>query len=189
MLLLLGSCRSLDGSLCFDFSAAGDDGIALLTKFAARVLPFRTTAETEGAFVQGFADQIGNIGKIMKAILSAVFFTILLVAGNTMVQSVRERTGEFAVLKSLGFSDSLVLGLVLAESIVVAGVGGFLGLGLAWVLISLGDPTSGALPIFFFPTDDLIVGIVLVVVLGLVTGLPPALSAGRLHIAEALRRL
>lgn len=151
--------------------------------------PAETKAETEGAFVQGFADQIGNIGKIMMAILSAVFFTILLVAGNTMAQSVRERTGELAVLKALGFSDGLVLRLVLAESIVVAGIGGFLGLGLAWFLISLGDPTSGALPIFFFPTDDLIVGIVLVVALGLATGLPPALSAGRLRIAEALRRL
>jgi putative ABC transport system permease protein len=150
--------------------------------------PAETRSETEKAFIQGFAKQIGDIGKIMVGILSAVFFTILLVAGNTMAQSVRERIKELAVLKSLGFSHTGVLGLVLAESCLLAIAGGALGLCLSWMMISLGDPTKGALPIFFFPTTDLIIGVVLVVLLGLVTGVMPALQAMRLRIADGLRR-
>ncbi|TNF71493.1 MAG: FtsX-like permease family protein, partial [Acidobacteria bacterium] len=150
--------------------------------------PHETKTEPEGAFVQGFAKQIGNIGAIMMAILSAVFFTILLVAGNTMAQSVRERTEELAVLKAMGFTHRGVLGLVLAESCLLAMLGGFLGLGIAWFLISLGDPSGGALPIFFFPTRDLVLGVVLVLLLGLATGLLPALQAQRLQIADAMRR-
>lgn len=151
--------------------------------------PAETKAETEGAFVQGFAEQIGNIGAIMIAILAAVFFTILLVAGNTMAQSVRERVGEIGVLKALGFTDGGVLGLVLAEAMTLAALGGFAGLAIAWAAISRGDPTGGALPIFFFPTKGLIVGILLVLGLGLATGIFPALQAGKLRIADALRRL
>ncbi len=150
--------------------------------------PYETKTETEGAFVQAFAKQIGDIGTIMVAILSAVFFTILLVAGNTMAQAVRERTEELGVLKALGFSNLQVLALVLAESWFLSGLGGVLGLGLAWLLISAGDPTRGALPIFFFPTRDILIGLGLVLVLGLVTGIPPALQAMRLRIADALRR-
>jgi putative ABC transport system permease protein len=93
--------------------------------------PAETKAEPEGAFVQGFANQVGNIAKIFMAILSAVFFTILLVAGNTMAQSVRERINELAVLKAVGFTDRGVLGLVLAESCLLATIGGLLGLALA----------------------------------------------------------
>ena len=151
--------------------------------------PAETKAETEGAFVQGFADQVGNIGAIIQGILGAVFFTILLVAGNTMAQSVRERTGELAVLKAVGFTDSQVLGLVLAEAITISALGGFIGLGLAWLMISAGDPTGGLLPIFYFPPRDLLTGAVLVVLLGVATGLFPALQARRLRIADALRRL
>jgi putative ABC transport system permease protein len=151
--------------------------------------PAETKAETEGAFVQGFAEQVGNIGAIMVAILAAVFFTILLVAGNTMAYAVRERTGELAVLKAVGFTDGQVLGLVLAEALVLACLGGFLGLGLGWVLISLGDPTNGALPIFYFPPRSIVLGVLLVLALGLAAGILPALQAGRLRIADALRRL
>jgi putative ABC transport system permease protein len=151
--------------------------------------PAETKAETEGAFVQGFAEQIGNIGAIMVAILAAVFFTILLVAGNTMAYAVRERTGELAVLKAVGFTDGQVLSLVLAEALVLAGLGGFLGLGLGWFLISLGDPTSGALPIFYFPPRSIVLGVLLVLALGLAAGILPAVQAGRLRIADALRRL
>jgi putative ABC transport system permease protein len=150
--------------------------------------PHETKTEPEGAFVQGFANQIGNIGAIMMAILSAVFFTILLVAGNTMAQSVRERTEELGVLRAMGVTHRGVLALVLAESGLLAMLGGFLGLGIAWFLISLGDPSGGALPIFFFPTKDLVLGIVLVLLLGLATGLLPALQAQRLQIADAMRR-
>jgi len=151
--------------------------------------PAETKAESEGAFVQGFAEQVGNIGAIMVAILSAVFFTILLVAGNTMAYAVRERTGELAVLKAVGFTDGQVLGLVLAEALALAGLGGLLGLGLGWFLISLGDPTNGALPIFYFPPRDIVLGVGMVLALGLAAGILPALQAGRLRIADALRRL
>ena len=151
--------------------------------------PAETKAETEGAFVRAFAEQVGNIGAIMQAILSAVFFTILLVAGNTMAQSVRERTGELAVLKAVGFTNGQVLALVLVEALTIAALGGIAGLALSWFLISLGDPTGGSFPVFFFPMKDLIVGTLFVVGLGIATGFLPALQAGRLRIADALRRL
>lgn len=151
--------------------------------------PAETKAEPEGAFLQGFAKQMGNIGAILVGIVGAVFFTILLVAGNTMAQAVRERTQELAALKAIGFTHRGVLGLVLAESMVVALLGGLLGLGISWVAITaLGDPTPGMLPIFFFPARDLIAGVFLVVALGLAAGALPALQAQRLRIADALRR-
>lgn len=150
--------------------------------------PFETKAETEGAFVQGFAKQIGNVTAIMIAIMSAVFFTILLVAGNTIAQSVRERTEEIGVLKSLGFTNTQVMGLVLGESCFLSMLAGGTGLALAFALISRGDPTNGSLPIFYLPTPDIILGLVLMVVLGLLTGLTPAIRATRLKVADALRR-
>lgn len=150
--------------------------------------PYETKSEAEGAFVSGFAKQIGNIGAIMIAILSAVFFTILLVAGNTMAQTVRERTEEIGVLKALGFSSTLVLILVLAESCLIAGLGGFAGLGLAYGLITAGIPSISALPVFYLPQQQLIIGIALIFGLGLVTGAIPAIQAMRLQIAVALRR-
>jgi putative ABC transport system permease protein len=149
---------------------------------------YETKAETELAFVRSFAKQIGDIGAIIMAILSAVFFTILLVAGNTMAQSVRERTEELGVLKAVGFTSGKVMALVLAESCVLSGVGGLLGLGLAWLLTSRGDPTGGALPIFYFPRKDIVLGLGIVLALGLVTGVFPAWQAMRLRIADALRR-
>ena len=148
-----------------------------------------TKAEPEGAFLPGWAKQIGDITLITATILSAVFFTILLVAGNTMAQSVRERTGELGVLKAMGFTNTQVLGLVLGESCVLAVLGGGLGLGLACLIISRGDPTGGMLPLFFFPTLDVLVGAALCLALGLVAGIFPALQAMRLRVAEALRRM
>jgi putative ABC transport system permease protein len=148
-----------------------------------------TKAEPEGAFLQGWAKQIGDITLITATILSAVFFTILLVAGNTMAQSVRERTGELGVLKAMGFTNSQVLSLVLGESCVLAILGGGLGLGLSWAMIARGDPTGGMLPLFFFPTLDVVLGAALSVTLGLVAGIFPALPAMRLRVADALRRM
>jgi putative ABC transport system permease protein len=147
-----------------------------------------TKTEPEGAFLQGFAQQVGDIGAIMIAILSAVFFTILLVAGNTMAQAVRERTEELGVLKAMGFPDRLVLVLVLAESCFIAGLGGFIGLGLAWLVASGGSPAPGLLPVFYLPPENLVTGVALVIAVGLLTGALPALQAGRLSIAEALRK-
>ncbi len=148
-----------------------------------------TKAETEKAFLQGFAKQVGDIGSMIIAILSAVFFTILLVAGNTMGQAVRERTEEIGAMKAIGFTNLQVLGLILAESCLLSVLGGAIGLGIAAWMISAGDPTQGALPVFYFPEKDMVVGALLTVVLGVAAGLFPALQAMRLQIAEALRRM
>jgi putative ABC transport system permease protein len=148
-----------------------------------------TKAEPEGAFIQGWANAIGNIVLIVAAILGAVFFTILLVAGNTMAQSVRERTGEWGVLKAIGYSNGQVVWLVLAESCLLTVLGGGLGLAVAWLMIARGDPTGGLLPTFLFPRRDVLVGLAISLALGLVAGIFPALQAMRLRVAEALRRM
>jgi putative ABC transport system permease protein len=147
-----------------------------------------TKTTTEKGFVDGFAKQIGDIGTIMIAILSAVLFTILLVAANTMAQAVRERTNELGVLKTLGFSDGSILGLVLGESLFITVLGGGLGLGLAWVFVQQGDPTNGLLPAFFLPPRDVVAGGALMVVMGVLAGALPAVQAMRLRITDALRR-
>ena len=150
--------------------------------------PFETKTSTEKAFVQAFASQIGDIGSILVAVLVAVLFTILVVVGNTMAQSIRERTSELAVLKTLGFTDGRLLGLVLLESCVLALLGGGIGLTLAWLITLGGDPTGGFLPAFYLPTRDLVLGVVLILALGLAAGLLPAWQASRLRIVDALRR-
>ncbi len=150
--------------------------------------PYETKTESEGAMAAGFAQQMGDIGAIMIAVLSAVFFTILLVAGNTMSQAVRERTEELGVLKAMGFTNELVLVLVLLESCMIAAVGGLAGLGLAWGIISAGNPVPQLLPILYLPTRDVLLGVVFVAGLGIVAGTLPAIQAMRLRIAVALRR-
>jgi putative ABC transport system permease protein len=150
--------------------------------------PTETKTETEKAFIKGFAEQIGNIGKIVQAILSAVFFTILLVAANTMAQSVRERTNELGVMKAIGFTDGQVLSFVLAESLLISIIGGAIGLLLGIMFVSRGDPTGGALPVFFFPANDRILAIVFVLLLGIIAGALPAIQAMRLNAVDALRR-
>jgi putative ABC transport system permease protein len=148
-----------------------------------------TKTEPEGAFLQGWAKQVGDITLITATIMSAVFFTILLVSANTMSQAVRERAGELGVLKALGFTSSQVLSLVLAESCLLAVLGGGIGLGVAFVLIARGDPTGGMLPLFYFPTLDVLIGVGFSVALGVLAGIFPALQAMRLRVADALRRM
>jgi putative ABC transport system permease protein len=147
-----------------------------------------TKTTTEKGFVDSFAKQIGDIGSMMIAILAAVLFTILLVVANTMAQSVRERTSELAVLKTLGFSSGLILTLVLAEAVFIALIGGAMGLGLAWLFVQRGDPTNGLLPAFLLPGTDVLTGVWLMVGLGLLAGALPAAQAMRLRITDALRR-
>jgi putative ABC transport system permease protein len=151
--------------------------------------PNETKTSTEKAFIAGFAKQIGDIASIMIAIAAAVILMILLVSGNTIAQAVRERTNELAVLKAVGFTDARILRLVLAESCLIAAIGGLLGLAAAWALVTIvGDPTHGMLPPFFFPVRDLALGVAIVGLLGLLTGMIPALQASRLRIVDALRR-
>ncbi len=148
---------------------------------------YETKTSTEKAFAQSFANQVGDIGAIMIMIASAVFFTILLVAANTMAQSIRERISELAVLKTLGYSNGLVMSLVLAESLFLALGAGWLGLAVGW-LLTLRDPTGGILPAFFLSGRDLALGVAAAITLGLAAGVVPSTRAVRLRIVDALRR-
>lgn len=169
-----------------DPARAGDVARRIDEEF--RNAPTETRSETEGAFLAGWARQIGDITAIIAGILSAVFFTILLVAWNTMAQSVRERTEELGVLKAMGFTNERVMALVLGESCFLSVVGGCLGLAVAWAMISRGDPTGGALPMFYFPRQAVLSGMGWALTLGLASGILPAAEAMRMGVAEALRR-
>jgi putative ABC transport system permease protein len=169
-----------------DASRAQEMGAKFDAMFANSSAETKTT--TEKGFVEGFAKQVGDIGAIMIAILVAVLFTMMLVAANTMAQSVRERTSEVGVLKTLGFSSTSILLLVLGEAVLIAVIGGGLGLLTAWLFVQQGDPTGGMLPIFMLPPRDVVVGALLVVGLGLAAGALPAFNAMQLKITDALRR-
>src|SRR5438128_11525961 len=132
---------------------------------------------------------MGNIQLLIMSVGSVVFFTLLLVTGNTMAIAVRERTRELAVLKAVGFSGGFVLVLVIVETLIVAAVGGGIGLGLAKLFTLRGDPTGGLLPFFHLSAEAVVLGFALALAVGLVAGFLPALSAGRLRVADALRRV
>ena len=139
--------------------------------------------------MRAFASQVGDIGLMMNGILSAVFFTILLLTGNTMTQAFRERIPELAVLKTFGFTDAAVSALVMAESILLCALGGALGIGLAVLLAgAIGPQVEGFLGSFRLTTEIMATGMLLSIVLGAVVGLVPALSARRLLIVDALRK-
>jgi putative ABC transport system permease protein len=151
---------------------------------------YETKTQPEAAFAQAWVKQIGNIALITALILGAVFFTILLVTGNTMSQGVRERTSELGVLKALGFTNQQVLILVMAESCLLAILGGILGLGLGCLIVPVvGKALATMLPLFYFPARDILLAIAICLALGVVTGVFPALSAMRLRVADALRRM
>ena len=146
-----------------------------------------TKTQTEAAFNQAFAKQFADIGLIVTAIMGAVFFTLLLLTGNTMAQAVRERIPELAVLKTLGFKDGTVLVLVLVESMLLVLLGGLIGLGLAAVLMPVVSAASGGM--IALPTVQLqtwLVGIALMLAIGLIVGVLPAQRARRLKIVDAL---
>ena len=142
-----------------DPSKAVELGQTFDTMFANSGAETKTT--TEKGFIESFAKQIGDIGSITIAIASTVLFMFGMVAASTMVQSVRERTNELAVLKTLGFTDGRILGLVLSESLFITVVGGGLGLAVAWLFVQRGDPTGGLLPLFILPPRDIVTGVVL----------------------------
>lgn len=147
-----------------------------------------TKTTTEKGFVEGFANQVGDIGTMMILIASAVLFTMLLIAATTMAQAVRERTSEVAVLKTLGFSGATILVLVLGESLIITALGGGLGLLTSWLFVQQGDPTGGMLPIFVLPSRDVAIGGALILAMGLLAGVLPALQAMQLKITDGLRR-
>jgi putative ABC transport system permease protein len=151
--------------------------------------PYETLTQTEKAFAASFAKQMGNIELLILVIGGVVFFTLLLVSGNTMAIAVRERTGELAVLKTVGYSDRAVLGLVLAEAVLIAGQGGLIGLLLAKLLTLGGDPTGGMLPVFYLGWGSMVLGFILTLSIGVAAGLLPAIGAMRLRVVDALRRV
>lgn len=148
-----------------------------------------TKTSSEKDFAASFAKQFGDIGLITTYILGAVFFTMLLVAGNTMAQAVRERIPELAILKTLGFSDIAVLNMVLAESLLIAVIGGALGMGAAWLVTSaMADKVAAFMPGFILTPAIVSLGVVVMILLGLLTGVLPALQGMRLSIVNALGR-
>jgi putative ABC transport system permease protein len=151
--------------------------------------PFETHTDTEKAFAAGWVKQFGNIEFLIMAIGGVVFFTLLLVTGNTMAIAVRERTGELAVLKAVGYSDRFVLLFVLFESLLIAVIGGALGLGLAKLFTLGGDPTRGLLPFFFLPGKAILAGLGVTLAVGAASGVIPAIGAMRLRVVDALRRV
>jgi putative ABC transport system permease protein len=145
--------------------------------------PDETKTQPAKDFAMAFIKQLGDVGFVLRAILGAVFFTLLFLTGNTMMQSVRERVPEFAVLKTLGFGDATVLGLVIAESLLLCVAAALVGLALSF----------GAIPIVKMGLQGmelshgaLLPGIGVAVLLGVIVGLPPALRAMRLTIVDAL---
>jgi putative ABC transport system permease protein len=149
--------------------------------------PSETRTQTESAFAASMVKQMGNIEFLILAIGSVVFFTLLLVTGNTMAISVRERTNELAVLKAIGYSDTFVLAIVLAESLLISTIGGVIGLVLASQLVKQ-DLTQGLL-LLYLPPIAFVIGAVIALGTGFLAGVLPALSAMRLNVVSALRRI
>ncbi|MGA3009183.1 MAG: FtsX-like permease family protein [Terracidiphilus sp.] len=151
--------------------------------------PYETKTETESAFAQGWVKQFGNIKFLIVSIGTVVFFTLLLVTGNTMAISVRERTNELGVLKAIGFSDRTVLGFILGESVVIA-LAGCVGLLLAWAFIPVvGRALAGLLPPLFVTAKTFAYGVIAALVVGFASGILPAYGAMRLSVVNALRRV
>lgn len=171
---------------------SADDAVrvanAIDTQFANSSAETKT--ETESAFAAGFAKQFGNIEFLILTIGSVVFFTLLLVTGNTMAISVRERVAELAVLKAIGFSDRSTLFFVLFESVFISVIGGVLGLGLAMLLIpAISKGLSGLLPPLLLSVQTLAVGLGFALLVGTASGLLPGIGAMRLRVIDAMRRV
>lgn len=148
-----------------------------------------TETSTEKAFNKAFLEQIGNIGLIIFGVVFMAFFTILIVVGNTMVLAIRERTKEIAVLKTLGFTSMRIFNMVLLESMLLAFVGGLLGLGAAaLIVVAMSDQLAKFLPNMAVDSAVLLQAFFYMCLLGLITGITPALSALRLNIVNAFNR-
>ena len=146
-----------------------------------------TKTQTEQAFNVAFVSQFADIGLIVGAIMAAVFFTLILLTGNTMAQAVRERIPELAVLKTLGFTSNNVLLLVLAEAVLLIALGGLIGLAIAAVVVSgLRVSLGSTIPMSPVGASIWLRGIALMIVIGLVVGALPALRGMRLRIVDAL---
>jgi putative ABC transport system permease protein len=152
--------------------------------------PFETKTQTESAFAASWVKQFGNIQKLILSIGIVVFFTLLLVTGNTMAISVRERTSELAVFKAIGYSDLAVLFFVLAEALTIALVGGLFGMLLAILAVpGLAKALNGLLPSIVLAWPMLLFGLVVAIITGFLSGFLPGMTAMHLRIVNALRRV
>ena len=168
-------------------SAAASDRIAKAIDKLSENSDHETKTQTEQAFNQAFAKQFADIGLIVTAIMGAVFFTLLLLTGNTMAQAVRERIPELAVLKTIGFSNRSVLWLVLAEAVLLVLLGGTIGLGIAALLVPAVTAASGGMiQLPGMLPQTWLLGLLLMLLIGAVVGLLPALRGMRLNIVDAL---
>jgi putative ABC transport system permease protein len=171
--------RVADSSQAKAISAAIDE------RFANS--PDETRTQPEKEFAVGFAKQIGDIGALVTRILIAVFFTILILTGNTLAQSIRERIPELAILKTLGFSDGKVTALVVAEAVLMLVLGGAIGMAAATALLPVvNGGTGGRFPPLFVGAETWMWALVLALFVALAVGLPPAWRARRLRIVDAL---
>lgn len=151
--------------------------------------PYETRSDTEKSFAAGWVKQFGNIEFLVMTIGSVVFFTLLLVAGNTMGIAVRERTAEMAILKAVGYSDRWVMLMILLESLIIAAVGGGFGVALAKGLTLLGNPLPNVMPMFYLPGPAVLTGLGIALAIGAASGVVPAIGAMRLRVVDAMRRV
>jgi len=152
--------------------------------------PYETKTDTEGAFLASFAAMFGNLNLLLGSIAAAVVITTLFVAGNTMAMSVRERTTEIAVMRTLGFHRGTIFGVVAGEGPLMAVAGGILGAAIAKLLVNGSNfNTGGFVPPFGVSAGNIAVGVALSAAIGIAAGLVPATMAARLKIVDALRRV
>jgi putative ABC transport system permease protein len=161
---------------------------AIDAKFANS--PYETKTDTEQAFQTSFVKMFGNLNLLLGSIALAVVITTLFVAANTMAMSVRERTTEIAVMRTLGFPSGTIFLLVAGEGLMMSIVGGIVGVGLARALVNPNFLQAGGfIPAIGVNNTNVAVGLALSVVIGLLAGLIPATMASRLKIVDALRRV
>jgi len=153
--------------------------------------PYETKTDTEKAFSASFGKMLGNLNVLLGSVALAVVITTLFVAGNTMAMSVRERTTEIAVMRTLGYPASTIFALVVGEGLVVAILGGAIGAAIARLTIN-GEflhLAGGFIPAFGVSNWNVVVGLGLSALIGVLAALLPAIMASRLKLVDALRRV
>jgi len=152
--------------------------------------PYETKTDTERAFQTSFVSMFGNLSLLLGSIALAVVITTLFVAANTMAMSVRERTTEIAVMRTLGFPSATIFLLVAGEGLLMAVVGGVLGVAAARTIVNPHFLNAGGfIPEIGVNNTNVLVALVLSVGIGVLAGLIPATMASRLKIVDALRRV
>jgi putative ABC transport system permease protein len=150
--------------------------------------PQETETVPEKVFNKAFIEQIGNLSLILTSVILAAFFVILVIVGNSMILSIRERTAEIGVMKTLGFSSARIFRMVLAESLLLALLGGVLGVLASAPLVSLVNAAPIELPTLVLGSAVWTQALLFMLVLGFITGIVPATNALRLNIITALSR-